>query len=187
MTGELFHLRKRRTSSIWTEREGTLLTTCVRIPTKRVPRAWSIMHQDIRRNFRIVGLLIVAVMIVAGCSEERVSPSIAPTVTVDPSERYKELAIDGIKEITGVIDAAISDNGASVSLLVIVESKTSVSRAKELGSTFLRLVKLAGPDDNPTNELGAGLFDYLVAVVYSDNRNVVQGEKLRRATQIAWR
>ena len=106
------------------------MTTCVRIPTKRVPRAWSIMHQDIWRNFRIVGLLIVAVMIVAGCSKERVSPSIAPTVTFDPSERYKELAIDGIKEITGVIDAAISDNGASVSLLVIVESKTSVSRAK---------------------------------------------------------
>ena len=33
MTGESFHLRKQRTSSIRTEREGTPLTTCVTIPT----------------------------------------------------------------------------------------------------------------------------------------------------------
>jgi len=52
----------------------------------------------------------------------------------------------------------------------------------ELGSTFVRLLKLAGPDHNPTNELGTGSFNYFIAVVYSDNRTVVQGEKLRRAT-----
>lgn len=33
MTGESFPLRKQRTSSIRTEREGTPLTTCVTIPT----------------------------------------------------------------------------------------------------------------------------------------------------------
>jgi hypothetical protein len=162
------------------------LTTYVRIPKKRPIRARSVRHRDIRRNFGIAGLLIVSAMILAGCSEEPASPSIAPTVTADPSAKYKDLAINGIKEITGVIDAAISDSGTSVSLLVIVESNTSISRAKELGSTFVRLLKLAGPDNNPTNELGTGLFDYLVAVVYSDNRNVVQGEKLREATGIAW-
>ena len=140
----------------------------------------------IQRILRILGLLVVAFMFVSGCSGERTSPSTEPTVAADASTRYIALAIEGITDLREVVDAAISVSGFSYSLVVKVETGTSASRARDLGRTFIRLVKLAGPDDNPTNELGTGSFDYDITVLYPDESRVAQGEKLRGAIRITW-
>ena len=134
----------------------------------------------------MVGLVVVAVMIGPGCAGEPVSPSTSATVVADASTRYRLLAIETIKNLREVLDAAISKSGDSYSLVVIVESGTSASLARDLGRTFIRLIKLAGPDDNPDNELGTGLFDYIISVVYPDESKVVQGEKLRGSIRITW-
>lgn len=162
------------------------MTTPVGNGRNRLRGARSARHPDIQRILAIVGAVVVAFVFAAGCAGEPASPSTAPTVVTDASTKYRVLAIEGIKHLREVLDAAISYSGDSYSLVVVVESGTSASRARDLGHTFIGLIKLAGPDDNPVNELGTGLFNYNITVVYPDESRVVQGEKLRGAIRITW-
>ena len=162
------------------------MTTRVSDARNGLRGARGVRRAGIQRILGTAGLLVVTFMLVSGCAGEPVSPSVRPTVATDASTRYKALAIEGIKHLRGVLNASISESGSSFSLVVIVESGTSAARAKDLGDTFIGLVKLAGPDDNPVSELGTGSFDYNIAVLYPNESRVVQGEKLRGAIRIAW-
>jgi hypothetical protein len=113
-----------------------------------------------------------------------VRPSIPRATSL--TDAQETVAVAGITGNGEVVDAAISQAGSSVSLVIVVNRATSVSRAKELGDNFVRLVKSTGPDDPPGREIGSGSFDYLITIAYPDERTVAQGAKARGAGRISW-
>ena len=61
-----------------------------------------------------------------------------------------------------------------------------LDRAKELGSQFVRLFKIRSPDVQPGGLIGAGKFDYTIAVSYPDEKNIAQGAKMKAITLVIW-
>ena len=116
------------------------------------------------------------------------APEEAPKIT----ELGKTTAINEIKAYPKVIDTAIAQDGYELSLAIIVPKGTSEARAKELGDAFVRLVKTFGLLDSgkrepaPSKEIGEGIFNYLITVVYPDQTIIVQGAKVSFATHITW-
>jgi len=102
------------------------------------------------------------------------------------SEDEKSLAIAGIEASPLVLEAAISQKGEHLSLVVIVAYGTNFATAKELGANFVRMVKTFGPDQAPGANVGTGLYDYQVGVYYPDKAFIVQGWKLGNSSKIRW-
>ena len=67
-----------------------------------------------------------------------------------------------IKAYPEVRDAAVSQKGDQLSLVLIVGFATNTQRAKTLGENFVRLTKSLGPDRSPGKEIGKGIFDYVI-------------------------
>ena len=107
-----------------------------------------------------------------------------PTPTL--TESQKDLAIQSIMGYSEVRDAAISQNGQDLSLAVMVDYATSVVRAKELGDNFVRMTKSFGPGPTPGKEIGKGVFDYLITVIYPNEEIVALGAKVRFSPKITW-
>ncbi len=96
------------------------------------------------------------------------------------------MAVPSIQEYVEVRDAAISQDGDTYSLVLVVDRATSTERAKELGDNFVRMVKSFGPDDSPGQEIGSGTYDYLIGIYYPDGEQVALGAKSRISTRITW-
>jgi hypothetical protein len=128
---------------------------------------------------RVVSTMFVLLTIVAivACNE---GPP--PTLT----EEQETLAIQSIRGYTEVLDAAVGQDGRTLSLAVVVAVATSKERAKELGDNFVRLVKSFGPDEAPGTDIGDGDFDYLIAVAYPDETIIARGAKSRGSSRISW-
>jgi hypothetical protein len=93
------------------------------------------------------------------------------------SEDEKSLAIAGIEASPLVLEAAISQEGEEMSLVIIVPYGTTKFTAERLGDNFVRLVKSIGPDQAPTNIIGEGLYDYQIGVYHPDETRLVRGWK----------
>ena len=91
-----------------------------------------------------------------------------------------------VKAYPEVRDAAVSQKGDQLSLVLIVGFATNTQRAKTLGENFVRLTKSLGPDRSPGKEIGKGIFDYVIGVYYPDESQVVLGAKSRAAERISW-
>jgi hypothetical protein len=117
-------------------------------------------------------LLVLAVPALAG----------VPQLT----DEQKELAISSIKGYTEVQDAAIQQDGKQLSLAIIVGYATNEETAKDLGDSFVRLVKSFSPEDAPQKEIGPGIYDYLVGVYYPDKTQVALGAKCSSCRKITW-
>lgn len=89
----------------------------------------------------------------------------------------------GNEEVRGV---GYSQEGKELSLDVSVDYTTSEERAKEIGDSFVRLVKTYGPDTAPSKEIGKGILDYLVTVKYPSGEPVVIGAKVSSADHVTW-
>ena len=96
------------------------------------------------------------------------------------------MAVLAIQEYAEVRDAAINEEGDAYSLVLVVAGGTSTERAKELGDNFVRMVKSLGPDDSPGQEIGSGIYDYLIGICYPDGEQVALGAKAKISTQITW-
>ena len=113
--------------------------------------------------------------------------SCAPTATPPTlTEAQKDMAVSQIREYTEVLDAAIAQEGKRLSLALVVSHGITESRAKELGDSFVRLVKTFGPGPAPSKEIGKGTFDFLITVVYPDETIIVQGAKAATSEHITW-
>jgi outer membrane murein-binding lipoprotein Lpp len=130
-------------------------------------------------SFVVMMTAVLAVVLAAGCTS---APEKVSQLTVE----QKELAISQIKHNTMVQDAAITQDGKHLSLAIIVEYATNEETAKDLGDSFLRLVKTFGPEDAPQKEIGPGIYDYLVGVYYPDKTQVALGAKCSSCRKIAW-
>ena len=123
-------------------------------------------------------LVFAAILACGGSSEPSNSSTLSPSV--------KELAIESIKGYSEVFDAAITEDGRKLSLVVIVGCATSDAVAKDMGDNFVRMVKSFGPEPAPTKEIGKGDFDYLVGVYCAGDKQIALGAKNRNSTRINW-
>ena len=115
------------------------------------------------------------------------TPTTKPLVTIPIGQaRAKNLAIQSIKQQPLVLDAAISQDGNTFSLVLVVNRATNQTGARQLGDNFVRMLKTFSDDDNPGREIGQGKYDYLIGVYYSDRTQVALGAKAAGATRIRW-
>lgn len=115
---------------------------------------------------------------------ERRRPVAASVDAISGDER--QMAVDTIELEADVIDAAVSQSGRKLTLALVVRSGMSEGRARQLGDSFVRLVKTFGPDDSPSSEIGRGRYDYLVGVQTIDGARIATGAKDATSPRIAW-
>lgn len=101
-------------------------------------------------------------------------------------EEEKLKVIDTLKEEDNVIEADLMQKGSKIELVITVESKTSMERAKELGESYIRLVKTFSMDINPNKKLGKGIYNYSVIVNKSKKDIIIIGIKENTAEFITW-
>ena len=116
-----------------------------------------------------------------------------PTATLVPTpepptiEELGEAIIIGIKGYPEVRDAAISQDGRTLSLVLIVAQATSQSRAQQLGDNFVRMTKTLLQDGEvPGQQIGRGEYDYLIGVYRPNEEEIALGAKSRTADRISW-
>ena len=97
-----------------------------------------------------------------------------------------QMACDTIELEIDVLDASISQEGEKLALAIIVLDGTSEARAKQLGENFVRLAKTFGPDDNPSQEIGRGRYDYLVGIKTIGGKTIAMGAKVDMSPRITW-
>lgn len=127
---------------------------------------------------RIKILVLGLIFLIIAC----ISSPPAPLIT----EYEKELATEMIKEYRGIRDAAIGQEGDTVSLALIVDYGISKEYAKELGENFLRLTMTHSKDSDPGKELRRGIYDYIIGVYYPNKKEVVTGAKSMIGINITW-
>ncbi len=101
-------------------------------------------------------------------------------------EEEKLKAIDTMKEEDNVIEADLMQKGSKIELVLTVESKTSRERAKELGESYVRLVKTFSMDINPNKKIGKGIYNYVVMLHNLNKETLIIGIKENMAESIAW-
>ena len=144
-----------------------------------------------------VGLLVALVVVIevaastGGGGEtdteqaERPAP-VAKSAEILIQANIQAMAVATIKENSGVVDAAINQDGKTVSLVIIVGYATNERWAKEVGENFVRLVKSLSQDSQPGKMIGRGMYDYLIGVYYPDQERMALGAKARNADRISW-
>ena len=124
----------------------------------------------------------IVIVVAVGCSGDGGdSDDDIPVLT----EEQKSLAIDTMLSQSLVRNAAISQYGRELSLVVVVKAAVSEEYAREIGDNFVRLVKTFGPEEAPGKEIGDGIYDYLIGV-YTPNERIALGTKVSFAKQITW-
>ena len=115
----------------------------------------------------------------------------APTLAVTPltlSPEQKAEPVATIKQQSGVVDAVIDQGeGRRLNLTLTVTPGTTETRARELGESFVRLVKDIGPDDDPPPDgIGRGRHTYFVRVNLPDGKTVALGDKRWDLPSMLW-
>lgn len=132
-----------------------------------------------RRLMLALVMLFAGLWLVVGCSSDGPQPSL--------TGQQKTAAINQITALDEVVDAFIEQpNKKTLSLAVTVNFGTSKDRARDVGESFVRMVKSLGPDNAPGQQIGSGIYDYEITVLYPDRTTVVQGSKVQGVTRISW-
>ena len=132
--------------------------------------------------------IIVVIAIIVGVAGGGDGNDDVPAATDVPvlTEEQKSLAINAMMGQSLVSDAAITQDGRNLSLVLVVNAAASEEYAKELGSNFVRLVKTFGPEEAPGREIGEGIYDYLVGVYTPAEEQIALGAKVSFARSITW-
>lgn len=124
-------------------------------------------------------------------SEVQAALPITPTLTElgHPvlSDLEKDPAIQSLLNQPGVQDAIIVQDEATLTLLIGVNDATNAENARQLGNQFVRLVKaysVVEPD--PANEIGIGIYDYVIFVTTLDGKDLAFGNKSKADIAISW-
>jgi len=131
------------------------------------------------RCFQWFANLLIIALLFWSCELAQATPLL--------TEQEKKIAIGGITEYPEVLEAAITQRGRRLSLVLIVAYGTNKSRARNLGDNFVRMVKtFAKAELSPSKQIGKGVYDYLVGVYYPNKVQVVMGAKVSIAVRITW-
>ena len=137
------------------------------------------LHAISRRLMLALGILFAGFWLVVGCSSDGPQPTL--------TNQQKTTAVNQITALDTVEDAFIEQpNKKTLSLAVFVNFGTSKDRARDVGESFVRTVKSLGTDNAPGQQIGSGIYDYEITVLYPDRTTVVQGAKVQDVTQISW-
>ncbi|MDE2843527.1 MAG: hypothetical protein OXN21_09110 [Chloroflexota bacterium] len=109
-----------------------------------------------------------------------------PTSTLPAPSLSNSEIVGQVKQYPGVLDAAVSERGNEVSLVLVVSAFTNEAQARQLGDNFVRLHKTFRDSGVSGRSIGTGNLDYLVGVYYPNDKKVAQGAKSRAATRISW-
>ena len=139
----------------------------------------------------VVSLLVlactIAIVAMVDTSESTPKPdTVSVAVDITLAADTKAMVLSGIEGYPAVVDAAVSQEGTDINLVLIVSSSTSESEAKRLGENAVRMTKSLSQDVSPGKTLGKGIYSYLVSVYYPDERLVAQGAKVTFADRISW-
>ena len=118
-------------------------------------------------------------------SQEILYPMSLMSPEITKEDKHK--AIQRIKQQDGVIEAVILQNDAKVKLVLIVIERTKIEQAKELGERFVRIIKTFCRDPNPNKEIGKGVYDYMIEVLYPDKDELAIGIKDCMNKSISWK
>ena len=156
------------------------------------------MFKKIAIGFFAVSLLFlgctIAIVALVDSSESSTKPDTG-SAAVDPklaaddpklAADVKAMVVSVIEGYPTVLDAAVSQKGADISLVLIVVPGTSESEAKRLGENAVRMTKSLSQDSSPGKAIGKGIYNYLVSVYYPDERMVAQGAKVTFADRVTW-
>ena len=113
------------------------------------------------------------------------TPRPTPTPTVSVSD-IEAMVIPNILEYQQVVDAAISQDGKKISLVLVVNYATNASHAAQLAENFLRLTKAMLKDGDIGKEIGTGEYDYVIGVYYPNEDLFGKGAKARTSDRITW-
>ena len=91
-----------------------------------------------------------------------------------------------IQDYPLVRDAAMTQDGNQVSLVLIVDYAIDPDYARQLGDNFVRLAKSFLKDDPPGKAIGRGKYDYLIRVYYPNEKRLALGAKSRVSDRISW-
>ncbi len=125
------------------------------------------------------------------CTGEAPTPTPAPPPAVSAltlSAEQKAAAVVEIKKQDGVENAVVNQSAERrLDLIVTINPGINEARARELGESFVRLVKDIGPDDDPpADKVGAGRHSYLVRVLFRDGGLAALGEKRWDQEHMLW-
>ena len=129
---------------------------------------------------------VSCVGLIVGLSGNDPSPSPRAVAAPPVTQEQIHLATTSIKSYRMVQDAAVTQRGRQVSLVVVVGTATNEQHAREIGDNFVRMVKSFSDDTTPSKEIGPGVYDYLIGVYYPGQQQVVMGAKARNARNIRW-
>ena len=112
-------------------------------------------------------------------------PAVTP-LTLSPEQRAAPVA--AIKQQPDVVDAVVDQGeGRRLNLTLTVTNGTTETRARELGESFVRLVKDIGPDDDPPPDgIGPGRHTYFVRVNLAGGETVALGDKRWDLPSMLW-
>ena len=86
-----------------------------------------------------------------------------------------------------VLEANVQQRGRTVVLSLVVAADTPPDTARALGQRFVGLVKTAAPaEPNPSDEIGAGEFDYIIHISSPTDELIARGRKTTVETQLRW-
>ena len=142
------------------------------------------------RTYLAVVFIIIAII---GCeveSEPELRPTPrppAPTPTpVVSVQDIQAMAISSIETQPMVVEAAISQDGNEISLVLIVGYAIDRTHAEQLADSFLRMTKSLLKDGAPGKDIGPGEYDYVIGVYYPNEDQIALGAKSRGSSQITW-
>ena len=96
------------------------------------------------------------------------------------------MILDTIQAYPRVRDAAITQDGNQLSLVLIVDYATNKSYAQQLGNNFVRIAKSFLKDAQPGESIGKGKYDYVIGVYYPNEKPLTVGAKSRTSEHISW-
>ena len=98
------------------------------------------------------------------------------------------MAVPTMMAYPRVRDAAVGQDGKTLSLVLVVDHAIDPSYAQQLGDNFVRMTKTLLQDgETPGKQLiGKGEYDYIIGVYYPNEELLAMGAKARTADRISW-
>ena len=87
------------------------------------------------------------------------------------------VAVVNMKQAPGVRDAAVAQEGRTLSLVLVVDWAMDKAMAKKLGESFARFLKApVGGESRPDfHDLGPGTYNYMITIARSDKPEIAEG------------
>ena len=140
-------------------------------------------------------LVILSLLLIAADSDCEVPEDRAPAATSTPRSSptpavsvsdIEAMVIPNMLNHEVVIDAAMTQDGKTVNLVLVVSYAINMSYAQQLAENFVRMTKSLLKDGEVGKDIGRGEYDYLIGVYYPNEDLVGMGAKARTADRITW-